>query len=809
MAIAVRGTPQFAKANNGSNVTLTLDTITPAQTGDIVVVWGGHGDAVTTLTTPSGDTSGNYQPIATHTGSTPIFGAWYQVMGATPDLTITGFGSGNNADATAYGCFVLSGVDTSTPQDATATTAGPTTSTNPDPASITTTTANAWVVPMVGSAVSDPTVTGPSGYSNTTGTNGNDTNDLTAYGATFLNVGADAENPGTFGIASGTWYAITAAFREASGGLTIDDGLDPDPLITTGQAPTVGIDEIVVAGNPDALIITEQTPAAAIDEIIKYVPRAQLELYDGVGLLFGGLHPTISISGGGGLVIDDGLDPDPLITTGQAPTVGIDEVVVAGNPDALITSGQLPKLDTTIASGLGPDALITTGQTPVPGEDHLVTTDLSPDALITSGQLPKLDTTIASGLGLDTLITTGQQPTVGIAEVVVAGSPDALTFGGDASVASSGINIQAGNPDALVFGGDIPVANEDHLVDTDLSPDALTFGGDVPLIFNGRFVSPTTRAVSLAGQQPVTVAPREVTAGNPDGLATTGQVPLVRGGIPIPGRDVLRFQSFRPVVQSEPIVIFTPRGQLELYDGVGLIFRGLHPTISISGAGDHTVIAGNPDALITTGQVPVVAIDEVVVAGSPDDLITTGQQPTAAEDQIVVAGNPDALITTGQQPTVGIAEVVVAGNPDALILSGQTPQLEAIGPEPTTKALTLSGQAPVVSLGLRALPTTLAVSINGVAPTTAIQHEGTWIGNANATTDAPSNYEQCDYTGFRQLPGSLKLTWNKHAVRSKSWEERHPQLNVRSAPERKRRGPKRPEPEDIFLSDNEVKSDDL
>jgi hypothetical protein len=117
MAIALRGLSQSAKANNGNNakanngnnVTLTLDAVTPPQEGDVVVVWGGHGDAVTTLTAPSGNSSGTYTQIAVHTGSTPIFGAWYQVMGATPDATITGFGSGNNQDATAYGCFVLSG----------------------------------------------------------------------------------------------------------------------------------------------------------------------------------------------------------------------------------------------------------------------------------------------------------------------------------------------------------------------------------------------------------------------------------------------------------------------------------------------------------------------------------------------------------------------------------------------------------------------------------------------------------------------------------------------------------------------------
>ena len=63
---------------------------------------------------------------------------WYRRMGATPALSVLCSGGGNNSDGVAYGCYVLSGVDTVTAEDATATTAGPTTSTNPDPASITT-----------------------------------------------------------------------------------------------------------------------------------------------------------------------------------------------------------------------------------------------------------------------------------------------------------------------------------------------------------------------------------------------------------------------------------------------------------------------------------------------------------------------------------------------------------------------------------------------------------------------------------------------------------------------------------------------
>jgi len=210
----VRGISQTGSSNNGGDVTLTFDTITPPLEDDIIVVFGGHGSTVTTLSAP---TVGTYTQIGIHTGTAPIFGMWFQRMGATPELTLVGDGGGNSADGVAYCCWALSGIDTVTAQDATATTAGPTTSTNPDPASITTANANAWVVPTAGSEVRDTSPGVPSGYTNGIDANRNETVDFTTAGATFENPGADAEDPGAWPTwDSGAWYAITAAFRPAA-----------------------------------------------------------------------------------------------------------------------------------------------------------------------------------------------------------------------------------------------------------------------------------------------------------------------------------------------------------------------------------------------------------------------------------------------------------------------------------------------------------------------------------------------------------------------------------------------------------------
>jgi hypothetical protein len=105
--------------------------------------------------------------------------------------------------------------------------------------------------------------------------------------------------------------------------------------------------------------------------------------------------------------------------------------------------------------------------------------------------------------------------------------------------------------------------------------------------------------------------------------------------------------------------------------------------------------------------------------------------------------------------------------------------------EPPLDALALSGQS---------------VSI--------FHRTGTFIENPDASTALVNNIEECDYSGFKQLPGSLKLTWRRHAVRSKSWESRHAQEMLRSIPQRRQKGPQRAEPDDTFIT-TDIDPEDL
>jgi len=210
--ITLVGTPQVGNAINGGDVTLTFST-TPLE-NDIVIVYGGA--PLLNGSNPTAPGTG-YTQIGLHSSASLWFGVWIKRMGASPDSSVVCHGNGAASSATAYGCYVLRGVDTTTAQDATATTAGITTSTNPDCPSITTITNNAWVLAVAGSKVLDASPGTVSGYSNQYNTAGNDTNDITVAGATFEKTTAGAEDPPAWSSwASGNWYAITIALRPAA-----------------------------------------------------------------------------------------------------------------------------------------------------------------------------------------------------------------------------------------------------------------------------------------------------------------------------------------------------------------------------------------------------------------------------------------------------------------------------------------------------------------------------------------------------------------------------------------------------------------
>jgi hypothetical protein len=296
-------------------------------------------------------------------------------------------------------------------------------------------------------------------------------------------------------------------------------------------------------------------------------------------------------------------------------------------------------------------------------------------------------------------------------------------------------------------------------------------------------------------------------------LSITGQQPYLETSVPIAAAS-LSISSIRPAIP-----IFIANADSSLY------FTGQAPSIneieqpefpgvgslSITGAGvniqydapDGSAVLQVPaDSLTATayvvGQLPItknVPVGSVTITGRWPQLSTI---PVASGSLALSAYAPrlnitktpaqDSVSITGTAPTLRPG-IIKSPDSDSLVLSGARSQLLPVFRNVSADAI--------------------AITTYGVTADTGPMRPD--IDNPNATTNVPSNYEQCDYSGFRQLPGSLKMTWNKHAVRRKSYESRHPQEKVRNLPE-KRKGSRRPEQDDTFIEErypNGVTQDDL
>jgi hypothetical protein len=210
MAISlVSGGALAGAINNGGDVTLTFPG--GIAQDDVVVLVGGH---FARASTPIGPSTAGYTQRYLNTTTNPWFGVWTKVMGASPDATVVGQGSGNAADSTAYACHVLRGVHTDILDQTIA--AANATSTNPDSPAVVTQTANAWVLSAAISIVNDGTITEPTNYVNKANANFNDTNAATIGIASREIASPASENPAAWtGWSSGAWWAVSVAIKAA------------------------------------------------------------------------------------------------------------------------------------------------------------------------------------------------------------------------------------------------------------------------------------------------------------------------------------------------------------------------------------------------------------------------------------------------------------------------------------------------------------------------------------------------------------------------------------------------------------------
>lgn len=217
MALSLRGTAVSGTGAPDPTVTLPVGT----ATDDVVYV---------AFNTP-GTSNIDQDLVMITTGYTELadlfqndlsdtqLGVFRKIMGATPDSSAQCETTTTNGIAV---CHVWTGVDLTTPEDATTTTAGATDDGTPQPPSIVTATANAIVLAIGGSSEADAVTNAPTGYSN-----------LIDLQHTAMNVmissklvaSPGTETPGRYadiaGTAADTWCAATVAIRPAAAAVVL------------------------------------------------------------------------------------------------------------------------------------------------------------------------------------------------------------------------------------------------------------------------------------------------------------------------------------------------------------------------------------------------------------------------------------------------------------------------------------------------------------------------------------------------------------------------------------------------------------
>lgn len=241
MAISLVASPISNSAIDGGNVTLDLTTITGLAQNDVVLVYGAVSRAQ-----QGGTTSTGWTLLQTLDQLTVRGTVWRKVMGATPDTSFAFTGTANTQDVGIVQARAYRGVDTTTPEDATATKVGGT-STNPDPPAITTVTNNAMVVAFAASRGDDTTINEPSGYGNVHTKREADTRVLVMSSADLTKATAGAENPASWtNWVTGDWAAFTVALRPASSGAyTI--AASAGSYAVTGTAATLKLGRLIGA----------------------------------------------------------------------------------------------------------------------------------------------------------------------------------------------------------------------------------------------------------------------------------------------------------------------------------------------------------------------------------------------------------------------------------------------------------------------------------------------------------------------------------------------------------------------------------
>lgn len=218
MALSLRGTAENSGID-GADLSITL----PAGVAEDDGVWLAYAEGTNSDVDMAMVTTG-YTELADLNRGPSIqnnLGVFRKIMGATPDSTATCDGHGDAGAPLVAVCQVWTGADTTTPEDATSTTATADAG-DPDSPSITTVTDGAVVISFGSTNANDGAVTAPSGYSDQVDVGRTDSASATVGAASITVASAGPENPASWTNWSGAVFprhcAVTVAVRPGGGG---------------------------------------------------------------------------------------------------------------------------------------------------------------------------------------------------------------------------------------------------------------------------------------------------------------------------------------------------------------------------------------------------------------------------------------------------------------------------------------------------------------------------------------------------------------------------------------------------------------
>jgi hypothetical protein len=542
------------------------------------------------------------------------------------------------------------------------------------------------------------------------------------------------------------------------------------------------------------------------------VPTGFFELFDGAS----GASATADISG----YACDELDGAPSACTWTWAATDENaghylEIVAAS---ASITEEPLVGAILTDTTGTVPTRLVnhiqgplvgslltdTTGTVPVRILNHVQTPGIATPSPQLAGATPTIGTSVSPGHTDPTLLLAGQAPSVLVGMTVPSGAL-ALHSTQFVDVPAGILDIYHGlnNPQAVQSSPQVLVPKTDlHLV----TFTGLNLNGQAPTVSvsgGGELEEPLVGSLVLDEQTPVRIVNHITT-------------PLVGALVTTPPLSPVRLVNH--IVQPTTGSLLTDTTGSEPVVFIQMLELPLVGALLIESAGDPArvvnFIRGPPVAtpsLLLNSDAPSAEIDHFKT-NATKALLLEGQQPQIFVGRLVQpTTGPLVLGVVGSNPSAEIdhfktnATVALSFGSDLVTIgTSASPTLGSVvfGSDAVTVTITFASPTITPSIG--------SLSLSGLAGQINVANAGTAIKNPGAVTDVPSNYEQCDYTGFRQLPGSLKFTWNKYAVRKKSWESRHPQEFLQNPTSERKKGSKRPEQDDRFIEDiGEVKPEDL